>query len=160
MTTFQQTPVKSELAGDERLSDYALGYLNQRVRNSFYDYVMRRFEEASKKEGLTKSILADRIGVTPSRVTRLLGSPSNWTLDTVSTLLIGICRAELLPASEPYLGRAKRNRQPEDFLQLGETASSVELIRVQTSPMSPISHFESSREQSQDQVQRLPNIPV
>ena len=117
MTTFRQIPVKSEIAGDEPLSDYALGYLNERVRNGFYDYVLRRFHEAAERDGLTKASLARRLGLAPARVTRLLGSPGNWTLDTVSELLVGICREELRPRSEPYLQRAARNYRSEDVLR-------------------------------------------
>lgn len=117
MTMFQKTPVKSELAHDQPLSDYALGYLNARVRNSFYDYVLRRFHEAEEKEGLTKAKLARRLGLEPARVTRLLGSPGNWTLDTISELLVGICREELQPRSEPYLERDKRNFGSENWLR-------------------------------------------
>ena len=116
MTTFRKTSVKSELAGDDPLSDYALGYLNERVRNSFYDYVLRRFQQAEEKENLTKAKLARRLGLEPARVTRLLGSPGNWTLDTVSELLVGICREELWPRSESYLERAAKNLRPENLL--------------------------------------------
>lgn len=116
MTTFRKTPVKSEIAGDEPLSDYALGYLNERVRNSFYDYVLRRFHTAAERDGLTKARLAKRLGIAPARVTRLLGAPGNWTLDTVSELLVGICREELRPQSESYLERAPRNFQSIDML--------------------------------------------
>ena len=153
MTTFRKTPVRSEIAGDEPLSDYALGYLNQRVKNSFYDYVLRRFQEAAEQEELTKTKLAKRLGVTPSRVTRLLGSPNNWTLDTVSELLVGICREELRPTSEPYIGRATRNRQPKDLLQLGECE---EMLRPQTRPTSSLANMDSR--QSRCQAPRLPNI--
>ena len=116
MTTFRKTLVKSEIAGDEPLSDYALGYFNERVRNSFYDYVLRRFHEAAEQDGLTKAKLARRLGLAPARVTRLLGSPGNWTLDTVSELLVGICREELRPQSKPYLQRPVRNYQFGDLL--------------------------------------------
>lgn len=116
MTTFRKTPVKSEVAGDEPLSDYALGYLNERVRNSFYDYVLRRFHAAAERDGLTKARLAKRLGIAPARVSRLLGAPGNWTLDTVSELLVGICREELQPRSESYLERAPRNFRSTDLL--------------------------------------------
>lgn len=116
MTTFRQTPVKSEIAGNGPLSDYALGYLNERVRNSFYDYVLRRFHEAAERDGLTKAKLAKRLGIAPARVTRILGAPGNWTLDTVSGLLVGICREELQPRSESYLGHAPRNLKSTDLL--------------------------------------------
>ena len=117
MTTFRKTPLKFEIAGDEPLSEYSLGYLNERVRNSFYDYVLRRFHEAVQQKSLTKAKLARRLGLEPARVSRLLGSPGNWTLDTVSELLVGICREELRPQSEPYLERVVRNLQSKDLLQ-------------------------------------------
>lgn len=125
MTTFQKTPVKSEIAGDDPLSDYALGYLNERVRNSFYDYVLRRFNEAVEREGLTKARLAKRLGIAPARVTRLLGAPGNWTLDTVSELLVGICREELQPHSATYLERAPRNLQANDLLSSMTTTQQM-----------------------------------
>ena len=117
MTTFRKTPVKSEIASDDPFSKYALGYLNERVKNSFYDYVLRRFHDAAEREGLTKAKLARRLGLEPARVTRLLGAPGNWTLDTVSELLVGICREELQPRSRPYLERVTRNHRTIDLLQ-------------------------------------------
>ena len=156
MTTFRKTPVKLEIAGDEPLSDYARGYLSQRVRNSFYDYVMRRFQEAVEQEDMTKTKLAKRLGVTPSRVTRLLGSPSNWTLGTVSELLVGICREELRPTSEPFQGRATRNRQPKDLLQLGDIALTEKKRGSQTSPTSSLADLASLK--CQGQAPRIANI--
>lgn len=125
MTTFRKTPVKSEIAGDDPLSDYALGYLNERVRNSFYDYVLRRFNEAVERDGLTKARLAKRLGIAPARVTRLLGAPGNWTLDTVSELLVGICREELQPHSASYLERAPRNLQASNLISSMPTTQQV-----------------------------------
>lgn len=156
MTTFRKTPVRSEIAGDEPLSGYALSYLNQRVRNSFYDYVMRRFQEAAKQENLTKAKLARRLGITPSRVTRLLGSPSNWTLDTISELLVGICREELRPCSEPYLGRATRNYQSLDLLSLGDMTHREEMEQSQIGRIDLLGS--QSLTKAQMQTQRLSDI--
>tara|TARA_R110000787_G_scaffold16251_2_gene49508 strand:- start:95 stop:589 length:495 start_codon:yes stop_codon:yes gene_type:complete len=116
MTTFRKIPVESEIAGDEPLSDYALGYLTERVRNNFYDYVLRRFHEAANEENLTKAQLAKRLGLGPDRISKILGAPGNWTLDTIAELLVGICREELVPNSKPYLTRVPGNFQMEDFL--------------------------------------------
>ena len=132
MTTFRTTQVKSELVGDDPLSDYALGYLNERARNNFYDYVLRRFHEAVEKEKLTKAKLARRLGLEPARITRLLGSPGNWTLDTVSELLVGICREELKPQSEPYLDRPVRNLQSEDLLRMLVPTPQTKGSRLET----------------------------
>lgn len=117
MTTFRKIPVKSEIEGDEPLSDYAIAYLNERVRNAFYDYVLRRFEDEAKRRNLTKAQLARRLGLGPDRMSKILGAPGNWTLDTISELLIGICREELTPSSVSYLGRPKRNTSGSDLLR-------------------------------------------
>ena len=117
MTTFQKILVRSELEGNEPLSDYALGYLNERVRNSVYDYILRRFHEEAEKCGLTKAQLARRIKLGPDRVSKLLGSPGNWTLETITELLVGICREELIPHSEPYLHRSTSNYRVEDIFE-------------------------------------------
>lgn len=115
MTTFRRTPVKSEIEGSEPLSDYARAYLNERVRNSFYDYVLRKFHEAADKENLSKAQLARRLNLGPDRISKILGAPGNWTLDTISELLVGICREELVPNSASYLDRAPRNYRADTF---------------------------------------------
>ena len=91
--------ILSEIEGGAPLSDGALGYLTQRARNNFYDYVLTKFHEAEATRGLTKAKLAERLGLGRDRVTKLLGSPGNWTIDTVAELLVGIAREELVPDS-------------------------------------------------------------
>ena len=163
MTTFRETPIKTEIAGDDPLSEYALGYLNGRVRNSVYNFVLQRFHKAVEREGLTKTKLAKRLGLAPARVTRLLRSPGNWTLDTVSELLVGICREELIPLSEPYLGRHKRNFQSEDLReslvraqQLTRTKRDEEMYGSQIPKSGAITEICSKEPQSR--TARLPAI--
>ena len=163
MTTFRKTAVKDEIAGDEPLSDYALAYLTGRVRNSFYNFVLERFQEAVEREGLSKAKLSKRLGIAPARVTRLLRSPGNWTLDTASTLLVGICREELQPTSHPYLGRTARNFQPADLFyspspnqQFCGTALNQKTAGFQTKRISARTALDSR--ESQSRAPRLPNI--
>lgn len=163
MTTFRRTPVKSEISGDDPLSDYALGYLNERVRNSFYDYVLRRFHEAAERECLTKAKLARRLGIAPARVTRLLGAPGNWTLDTVSELLVGICREELRPQSESYLERVPRNFQSTELLmslptvqRKGGVKREYDTIMPQMHSQGALAAMEASVRQGQSAI--LPDI--
>ena len=163
MTTFRKTPVTSEIYGDEPLSASALGYLNERVRNSFYDYVLRRFYEAVKQEKLTKARLARRLGLEPARVTRLLGSPGNWTLDTISELLVGICREELRPQSEPYLERSARNFQSDDLRQSLVQTQGSRRLRSDEEMMGPQLPYsgalmEMGLRKLQVQAARLPTI--
>ena len=49
--------------------------------------VVRLFEELEKKKNLNQVALADRLGVSCSRVNKLVTAPGNWTLDTVADLL-------------------------------------------------------------------------
>jgi hypothetical protein len=86
-------------------------YFHARVLNSFYQFVLSKFLEEERAGRLTKADLARRIERKPEVITRLLGAPGNWGLETASDLLLGICGEELVPASSPLLGRACRNHQ-------------------------------------------------
>ena len=58
-------------------------------RLRLYEAVIKEFLES----GVTKAELARRIGRKPEQITRWLGAPGNWTLDTVSDLLLAtLCR--------------------------------------------------------------------
>jgi hypothetical protein len=117
--TSHQTAFLSELAAGHSGPPVPLekrAYFQTRLRNRLFDFVLKRFSEEQKK-GLTKAILARRIGKTPDVVSRLLGAPGNWTLDTVSDLLIGIGAEELDPiASSSLLNRQSRNYRPNDYI--------------------------------------------
>jgi hypothetical protein len=91
-------------------------YLHARLRNRIYSFVLKKFMEKEKSEGLTKAELARRIGRKPEIITRLLGAPGNWTLETISDLLVGIAGEELELASSPLIGRTPRNIDATDLL--------------------------------------------
>ncbi len=67
-----------------------LGYFRGRNRWRVYELVLTEF----KKSGLSQADLARRIGKRPEVISRLLGAPGNWGLDTVSDLLFAISGAE------------------------------------------------------------------
>jgi hypothetical protein len=84
-------------------------YFHARVLNHFYQFVLGKFLEEEEAGRLTKAELARRIDRKPEVITRLLGAPGNWGLETATDLLLGICGEELIPASSPLVGRACRN---------------------------------------------------
>jgi hypothetical protein len=84
-------------------------YFHARLRNRIYSFVLKKFTEKEKSEGLTKAELARRIGRKPEIITRLLGAPGNWTLETISDLLLGIAGEELDMTSSSLLNRIPRN---------------------------------------------------
>ena len=76
-----------------------------------------------RKSGLTQAELARRMGRRPEVVSRMLGAPGNWRLDTVSDLLFAISGAEAaftthypMAESAPDAGepptRCQRSRRP------------------------------------------------
>ncbi|WP_342239605.1 hypothetical protein [Inquilinus sp. OTU3971] len=98
-----------EDAGDIPIPSGKLAYFQARLKNKLYTHVLKKFLEKEENDGLTKAKLARRIGKKPEVVNRLLGAPGNWTLETVSDLLIGIAAEELEPRSTPVAGRPDRN---------------------------------------------------
>lgn len=109
MTTSRQTSFLSEVASEDAVIPAGKrAYLQERLRNNLFNFVIAKFLER-EEAGFTKARLARRIGYDPARVSRLLGAPGNWTIDTVSDLLVGISAEELVPASQSLLDRPARN---------------------------------------------------
>ncbi len=65
-------------------------FFRQRQRNAVFQAVLAFFAEKAEKEGLTKRELARRLGKDPAQITRWFAGPGNWTLDTVSDLLLAM----------------------------------------------------------------------
>jgi len=118
MSTSKTTSFLSEIAERKPIPSHKLAYFQARLRHNLYDFIISRFQEMEKTEDLTKAELARRIGCEPALITRRLGAPGNWTLDTVSDLLIGIAGEELDPQSKSVLGRAKRNYDGRNWYEL------------------------------------------
>jgi hypothetical protein len=65
-------------------------FYRARLRRVLHELVFREFRRREQAGQLNKAILARRLGKRPEQVTRWLGTPGNWTLDTVSDLLLGM----------------------------------------------------------------------
>lgn len=72
-----------------KVPDADVFYYRQRFKNRVFEAVIRRFAKAAKA-GMTKRDLAAKLGREPAQVTRWLAGPGNWTLDTVSDLLLAL----------------------------------------------------------------------
>ena len=107
-----QNAVRIEIEGDAPLSVGLLAYFRERQRNRIHDLVLREFI----KSGMTKTQLAHRMGRSLSRVTKWLGAPGNWELDTVSDFLLAISGAEIQPSLSRPFERAKRNYDRPEWL--------------------------------------------
>lgn len=103
MTTYRTAPAWT--SDPARLSRKQIAYHRARLRNRLHQLVLQHFREL-EANGLTRAELARRLYKRPEVITRLLAPPGNWTLDTLSDLLLGM-------GGEPELGIAtlgnKRN---------------------------------------------------
>ncbi|MFN4274870.1 MAG: hypothetical protein ACK4FJ_01115 [Ferrovibrio sp.] len=116
MTT-SQTSFLSEIQVGDPIPEHKLAYLRQRTKNRFYEYVLKKFLTA-QANGLSQAELARRINKRPDVLNRLLGAPGNWTFETLSDLLVGICAEEVDPASSSLLNRPSRNLNGPHWMEL------------------------------------------
>jgi hypothetical protein len=89
--------------GGDRIPLRTLEFFRNRFRAQLFDLVLSEYKKQAQK-GFTKRDLARRINRRPEQITRWLGAPSNWTLETVSDLLLAISEAE------PSVSLRKLNR--------------------------------------------------
>lgn len=86
--------------GVERLSDKEIYYFRQRNKNRIYQAIVAYFADRAEIVGLTKSEVARKLGKDPAQITRWFSGPGNWTLDTISDLLLAMeseLTCEILP---------------------------------------------------------------
>lgn len=90
VTMSPKTSSLSKPVAGKRIPLGTLGYFQLRNKQRVYELVIREF----LRERLTQAELARRLGKGPDQISRMLGAPGNWTLDTVSDLLFAISGAE------------------------------------------------------------------
>jgi hypothetical protein len=80
------TSYLSKPSGNARIPAAQLAFVGGKLRNDLHDVVLRAFRD----EGLTQADLAQRMAVDKAQVSRWLGAPGNWTIDTAAKLLFAI----------------------------------------------------------------------
>lgn len=104
-TTTLSKPVRAE-----RVPKGTFGYFRTRNRHRLYSMIIKEF----KKSGLTQADLARRLGKSPEIVCRLLATPGNLQVDTLSDLLFAISGAEsTYELSYPLDKLARNDTRPE-----------------------------------------------
>ena len=101
---------------------------------------MEEFVKQRAESGLTRAEVARRIGRRPEQITRWFSAPGNWTLETVSDLLLAVAKSEPDVTLLPLKGRAVRNYR-------GQMLSDERLTRPDRSqrPRSAIEANEESK---------------
>ena len=106
-----------------------LAYFRERQRNRLYDFIVSRFLEKERKQELSRAELARKIHKKPEQITRFLSSPGNWTLDTISDLMLGISDAEIAFEASGFDNR-KRNISAQEVI--GHITAST--VKVDNAP--------------------------
>lgn len=88
---YQPTPISSEhQAADSPIPAGVLAYFRARLTNRIHELVLSEFSAQELQGKTSRARLARLIRRKPEQITRWLGSPGNWTIDTLSDLLLGI----------------------------------------------------------------------
>jgi hypothetical protein len=102
----------SKPTGCQRIEPWEFAYFQARNKSRAHELVLNLFENS----GLSQADLARRMGKRPEVVSRLLGAPGNWGLDTLCDLLFAISGAEIKYDVQYPLDGAPRNYSLPDWL--------------------------------------------
>jgi hypothetical protein len=161
MNTSQQTQFLSEILAGEPIPPAKLAFFRERFRDHLYELVLSEFLTHQQGD-LTKAEIARRIGRKPEQITRWLGAPGNWTLETVSDLLLAISKAEPNVKLSPLENRSPRNfTSPEWLKKIYSSEESGNATPVDPMPRRLLSQAsQASANHSKDALQRaLSGLP-
>lgn len=130
--------MKSYLVG-EKIPKSEIAYFRERQKNKVFAEVMAFFEKMAIDHNLSKKDLASALGKDPAQITRWLSGPSNWTLDTVSDLLLAM-NAEMDHKAHSLRNDEAKPKKPVVVLSRhGEADKTFGGTRTQsTKPITPI----------------------
>lgn len=111
MTSFPRRIALADPAKTKPIPGSDLAYIRTRNRLSAFNAVKDEFQ----RSGITQKELAERLNMNAGQLSRLLGAPGNWTLDTVAELLWAISGARTTYPLEFPLTKAKRNNTRPSF---------------------------------------------
>lgn len=144
MTT-SQTGFLSEILAGGKVSEATLTYFRERLRNRIHQFILRQFQ-AHQRRGLTQADVARLLGRRPEQINRWLGTPGNWTLDTISDLVLAISKAELEFTEYPLENRGVRNYDGPDWIRRKDLAVSPAAIKGEIPPAPRMQQFQLNPE--------------
>ena len=133
MITSRKIFSPSKPTGDERIPLETVAYFRARNRNNAYHAVILEYQNS----GVSQATVARRLGKRPEIISRLLGAPGNWTLDTTSDLLLAISGSEETHETLSPFEAPQRNFNAPEWVDLilhpPASQSAVNLSKTTTS---------------------------
>ena len=153
-------PFLSEVFDGDKIPLGTLSYFRERFRDRLYDLVIEEFLKQRAENDLTRADVARRIGRRPEQITRWFGAPGNWTLETVSDLLLAIAKAEPDVTLLPLEGRANRNYRGQGLSTQNSRKPDISQMSYQSAIKANDRKLEgsSAQDRSVDFNQRSPAI--
>ncbi len=89
MSTSQMQKTSASFT-NQPISSREIAYNSRRLQNDIFNEIIKAFVEEVKAGRISRATLAKRIGKEPPQITRWLSGPANLTLNTISTILLGM----------------------------------------------------------------------
>ena len=96
----------------KKISSKDIFFFRQRLKNKIFQSVLSHFAGLAKEKNLAKKDIANLLDKDPSQITRWFSGPNNWTLDTISDLLLAM-EAEL----KHEIVSLHENRQQKTYIK-------------------------------------------
>ena len=132
MTTLQKKSVLFDVFG-QQISIGTLAYFRGRLMNRIHALVLEDFTKLENEKKITKADLARRIGREPAQITRWLGSPGNWTIETWSDLMLGMGHEPSIAVSN-LKEVTKQDASPAQEIANAPSAQSVPGVAANDEP--------------------------
>lgn len=111
MSTSRNPTKLSDPTTQDVTSGNDFAYIRTRNRLAAFSVVHKEFNQSE----MTQKQLAKRLGKDEGWLSRLLGAPGNWTLDTAADLLWAISGARIVYAIDYPLAKSRRNDTRPDW---------------------------------------------
>lgn len=141
---------------DDRVPEDVLEHFRLHLQYAVHDYILTLFnEQADGPFELTQKKLCTRLHKDPARISRLLGDPGNWTLNTLSDLLVGMGVDPRSPFDK-IAAWEDAHRAREGVVLPGDAGERIAAVQVAIPAQSPA----PSRLYPKTEWPRLPDQPM
>ena len=166
MSSSRRTSSTTGRSASPAIAARDIAYARHRLRTRIFEEVLQAFVERHREDGTTKADLAQALGCERSQITRWLSGPGNWTINTISDLMLAL-RTEL------ELGRIRFEHKPlpnyrhelspvetESMTGVSVTASAGVQVRRQRIEAISAASPASSQATTSDQLSNWPPQPA
>ncbi len=144
MTTYQRKSILSEVISGEKIPLRVLAYFRARLSNRIHSLMLEEFARLEESGKITRAELGRRIGREPAQITRWLGTAGNWTIETLSDLLLGMKCEPALSISN-LANTQTRNETPKSSVVVsGSVVITPKIGSITIEPRQPATAIEAA----------------